>query len=273
MEGNRRVYPCWQGNRWISVLLLCAAALLLVGGLAERQDRLSIVPFTTQTPVPLNEPFDETMVTEELALPMQEWHALQLGVFEEENGAREMADLFVKRGAAGYVWYDGRYRALAAVYPSKEDAQRVRGRLADNASLETYLYSIQLPPLRLRISGMKGQLDILQAAFLHAGDLIDSLYQISTELDQHTLNGAKAVTDLKALAEQMGLVILRLEQRFVPPRPAAVDALLECFGNFTLFSADIDENIGLVELGMRVKYQNLHSLFLLQTVYDTLNHT
>lgn len=274
MEGNRRVYPCQrQKTRMLCVLLLTAAFALLAGGLLQKRDELFITPIPAQTPIPMNESFDETAVSEEVSLPEHRWYALQLGVFTDEKGAREMAELFVKRGAAGYVWYDGKYRALAAIYPSKGDAQSVRERLSSQYSVDTYLYPVELHPLQLRISGMKGQLDILQAAFLHAGDLIASQYQISMELDQQTLSAPNAVSSLKTMAEQMDLVHLRLQQRFVQPRPAVVDALMNVFQNYCTFSNGLAENISLVELGMQVKFQNIHSLFLLQTVYDTLNHT
>lgn len=274
VERHRRVYPAERtGGGWLSILLLLTAAILIAGGFLQKESNLSIVPVPAQTPVPLNEAFDETPVMQEISLPEKIWYALQLGAFDEEKGAREMAEHFVKRGAAGYVWNDGKYRTLAAVYTSREDAQAVRERLSSNHSVETYLYTIPLQPLILRISGMKGQLEILQAAFFHANDLCQSLQRISTELDQQTMNVEEAISALNALADQDETVMLRLEQRFAPPRHFAVEGLIGCLNDYTHFCSTLNEEQSLVEIGMKVKYQTLHTLYLLQSVYNNLNHT
>lgn len=61
----------------------------------------------TATPIPTDEVFDETVESREIALPSSTWYALQLGAFENEKAADELARQFMQRGAAGYVWQDG----------------------------------------------------------------------------------------------------------------------------------------------------------------------
>lgn len=271
MEENRRVYPSYHaGSKWVSALLLMVTVLLLIGGLLQKKSDLSIVPIPAQTPIPLNEAFDESMVTQEITLPESTWYALQLGAFEEEQRAKEMAELFTKRGAAGFVWNDGRFRAIAAVYSSKEDAQNVREKLSNVHSVESHLYPIQLHPLVLRITGMKGQLEILQAAFLHANDLCHSIQRTSMEMDQQIINAAEAIQALRALDDQTQVVQLRLEQRFSQPRHAVVSGLIACFDDFHSFCDERTGEESLVELSVKVKYQSLQSLYLLQNVYSIL---
>ena len=276
MNRQTRVYPAQRtGSGWISILLLATAGLIALSGVIWRDtgNKLAIEPLSSVTPIPLEESFDETPATRELALPSSEWHALQLGAFENEKAAAEMADQYGKRGAAGYVWHDGRYRVLAAVYPLKEDAQRVRDQLQELHEIETYLYQIRLPEIHLRLSGMQGQLDILEAAVVHANDLIAELQQVSIAMDRQEMNAAEALARLRTLNEQISLVHIRLRQRFASPRHGAVDALLTCFEHCSAFCAALNDHLSQVELSTRIKHQTLGSLEDLQNVYDTLSHT
>lgn len=272
---EKRVYPlkrCMASK--ISICLLLLTAAVVISGLwGEKLDSgLEIVPAPTTTPIPLDETFDETMTEAEIELPSSEWYALQLGAFENEASAAEMAQQFAKRGAAGYVWQDGRFRALAAVYPFREDAQQVRQQLETQHGIDTYLYQIELPPVRLKLSGMRGQLDILQAAFLHVNDLIRSLQEISIFIDRRELNADETITGLQELNSQLETVALRLRQRFQTPRHQAVEGLLQILDGFHAFCADLQGQNSSVGLAAKVKYQTFSALHGLRQVYDTLIH-
>ena len=276
MERNRRVYPAQQSrDGWLSYLLLFLSALIILSGLVFREEgsTLSIKLASTPTPIPLEEAFDETPCEKELELPSGNWYALQLGAFESEEAARKLGQEYARRGAAGYVWLDGRYRTLAAVYPLKEDAQAVRSQLSLIHEVDTYLYEISLPALRIRLSGMKGQLEILEAAFLHANDLITSLQAMSVALDRQETNVPEALDSLHALRDQLSIISLRLRQRFASPRHQAVTGLLECFDSFIAFADSFPENENEVMIATRLKQQTLDSLDLLHKVYQTLSNT
>jgi len=276
MERHTRIYPAEKnGKVWLCHLLLLASAIVILSGLIwpTATPDLVITPSATATPIPMNEAFDETMTEMEMTLPASEWYALQLGAFESETAAQEMARQYTRRGAAGYVWHDGRYRALAAVYPSREDAQMVRQQLEQQHQVETYLYQVSLPALQVRISGMQGQLDILQAAFLHGTDLIKQLQQLSLLMDRQEISVAEAVQQMRALGEQMETVVLRLYQRFRAPRHRTVTALCQCFESYAAYSKQLNPSNSSVALAASIKHQALASLNELKQVYDTLLDT
>ena len=131
MKGTK-VYPeNGYANRLICGLLLVTAFAIAVSGLFHNEQAkeflVETVPETT--PNLLNEAFDDTVSETVIELAASNWYSLQTGVFEEEGRAIESAQVFQKRGAAGFVWNEGRFRVLAAVYSLKEDAQRVRQQL------------------------------------------------------------------------------------------------------------------------------------------------
>ncbi len=276
MQGNKRVYPRERPRgKCLSYLLLFLSAVVVLSGLVWRGDgaELDIRPLPTATPIPTDAYFDETQEERELTLPGATWYALQLGAFENEDAAQELAQRFIQRGAAGYVWRDGRYRTLAALYPTREDAQNVREQLSKQHTVDTYLYQIDLPALRVRMKGMKGQLDILEAAFSHAHDLVSSMQAASVAMDRQEMSSQEAVERMDGLKAQVETVSLRLQQRFSLPRHAAVDGLIACFEDYIAFCDTLDGKEAAVTTGMRVKRQNFVSLDLLKRVYDTLSNT
>ncbi len=269
MEGNKRVYPAGgPGGKWINYLLLFLSAVVVLSGLLWRGngDGVELNVAATPTPIPTDAVFDETMESREITLPFRTWYALQMGVFEKEDAAKELAQSYRQRGAAGYIWADSRYRTLGALYTTQEDVQRVRSQLRDSHGIDSYVYEITLPALELRMKGMKGQLDILEAAFLHADDLVSRLQELSVLMDRQEYSGAEAVEAVKSLQAQMQTVALRLGQRFSEPRHAAVQGLMD---NFTAFDPlALDASQSSVALAAELKYQALAALYRLKAVYD-----
>lgn len=275
MQSDKRVYPRQrEPGKWLSYLLLFLSAVVVLSGLAWRGgDGVVIQTAPTATPIPTDVAFDETLEEREITLPGATWYALQLGAFENENAAQELADQFIRRGAAGYVWHDGRYRTLAAVYPSREDAQNVRRQLSELHTVDSYLYQIDLPALHVLMRGMKGQMDILEAAFAHAHDLTLNLNALSMALDRQEVAGDEAREQLAALGGQVETVALRLKQRFSAPRHGTVEGMISCFEDYAAFLTTLSPQDSDVTLAMRVKRQNLSTLKHLKGVYDALSNT
>lgn len=274
MERQRRIYP-GSYSRIASAVMLAAAVLVVISGLfsGERADGFSLSKMPQQTAVPLDEAFDETMTEAIVELPAKNWYALQVGVFESEESARQSSLAFQKRGAAGYLWQDGRYRVLAAAYPEREDAQQVREQLRDQHSIDSYLYAIEFPAVSMRLNGMQGQVDILQAAFAHVNDLALQIQALSVQMDRQELSASETAGQLSALDTQMDLVTLRLEQRFSAPVPSVVQALAECLKDYSQFVEDFSPQESAAALGMKLKYQLFVTLEHIQGVYQLLNHT
>lgn len=264
MEQNRRVYPAERGGRAARYALLLLAVVLLIPGLLGRGQELSVQPVVQETPMP--EAFDETMAQKDITLPEARWYALQVGAFENEEAARALAARFAKRGAAGYVWTDGRCRVLAAAYPSREDAQLVRQQLSQQHQVESYLYEIDFPAIQLHMKGMQGQLDIWEAAFLHGHDLAAQLQNISVAMDRQEMSVQEAADALAALAQQVEGVSLRLKQRFRLPGHEAVSGLIDLFDSYGDFAPTVAEQSASAA-GTLVKKEQLEVLWRLKRIY------
>jgi len=276
VEKRTRVYPSPKpSGNLLSRAVLILTALIVLSGIwsGTRTGHLAIDAVPSQTPVPLDEAFDETMIEAQIELPSSSWFALQLGAFDNEDAAFETAQQYAKRGAAGYVWHDGRYRALAAVYPSRDDAQLVRQQLETQHAVDTYLYPIELSPLKLKIKGMRGQLEILEAAFLHAGDLIAGLQELSITMDRREMNVQEVAERLESLKAQTSLVALRLRQRFTSPRHSTVEALAALFDDYSAFCETLGDHGSAVGMTAAVKHQTFAALHALKQIYDGLSHT
>lgn len=276
MEENKRVYPRDPGTgKWINYLLLFLCATLLLSGFLWRGggDNVELIVAATPTPIPTDTVFDETIESREITLQSQTWYALQLGVFENEESAIQLAEDFQTKGAAGYVWKDSKFRALAALYDSKEDAQTVRTQLSSMRNIETFLFEIKLLPLTLRMRGMKGQLDILEAGFLHGHDLVSSLQGMSIRLDQQETSVPEMLEEVHSLNTQMQNISLRLTQRFTVPRHAAVQGLIDMMDGFGKFCQTLDAGATSVKLATEIKFQALSALYGLKTIYDGLGNT
>ncbi len=274
MEEKTRVYPSGTTQRkWLNYLLLFLSAVLLLSGLLWRNDGdgLQVRLAETPTPIPTDAAFDETVESREMTLPTATWYALQLGAFENQEAAKKIAESFQNRGAAGYVWEDTRFRALAALYPTKEEVEAVRAQLFQKHSIEAYAYQIQLPPLVLRMKGMKGQLDILEAAFLHGSDLVSQLQALSMLMDRQEVSVPEAIAQVQAAGQQVETVALRLEQRFSAPRHQAVQGLIDGLRSYGAFVKTVDEKETSVQLATQVKYQAIAALDALKKVYDGLS--
>lgn len=276
MEKTKRVYPAQtNSNRAFSGLLLALALIIFFTGVSDKQKttRFLLEQLPEQTAIPMNEAFDETPADTLIELPEYSWFALQTGAFENEEAARQSALAFQKRGAAGFLWKDGRFRVLAAVYASQEDARYVRQQLQDQHQIDSYLYKVSFPAVSLRVKGMKGQTDILKAALIHVHELASNLQRLSVEMDRQECNPVESVEQIKALRTQIDIVALRLRQRFLSPVPQTVKALLACFEDFGTFADELTGIESAAALGTKLKYQTFASLWKIQEIYQTLNHT
>lgn len=275
MQTRKRVYPSERKPaKWVSYSLLFLSAVILFSGVAARSGGDAVFEtVATPSPIPLDAAFDETRETREITLNGSVWYALQLGAFETEEAAGQLAEQFQRRGAAGYLWPEERFRVLAAVYPEKEDAQAVRQQLRDQHDVDSYLFEISIPSVSLRMTGMRGQIDILEAAFLHAEELIRQMERISETLDRQEITPAEAAEELNTLREQVELVALRMEQRFLSPRNVAVTGLIGLMRDYAAFAREKTGQESNALLSRQLKYQTIQTIRLLLELTDELRNT
>lgn len=100
----------------------------------------------------------------------------------------------------------------------------------------------------------------MEAAFLHADELIRQVERISETLDRQEITPAEAVTELNTLREQVELVALRMEQRFAAPRNTAVERLIALFQDYAAFAREKTGQESNATLSRQIKYQTLRSI-------------
>lgn len=264
-----------QKHRFVCTILLLVSFGLIVSGLISQrtQEGFGLEVLPTETSIPLDDSFDETLSVSEIELTMGTWYALQVGAFENRESALETARVFQNRGAAGYIWNEGRYRVLASVYPSMEEAQRVREQLKEQHAIDTYVYAIEMPALKLRINGMQGQIDVVQASFLHVSDLAVQLQQLTTEVDRQEKTVAEVQNAIEALETQLRIVAVRIKQRFAQPFPETLEILLDCFESFEEYAACVNEVQSVFEMGISLKKQTFEVLWNIKQIYHSLSTT
>lgn len=217
--------------RMVVLLLLVIGAALLIwpklpaSFFAER--------LTLPTATPLASGFDKTVETRETALPAEIWYAIQTGVFSTKEAAVDKADAYTERGAPGVVVQEGeKWRVFIACYGTEEEAAAVRTRLGENQRVDTYLYSWACPELRLRLTGMAGQLDVVEAGFTLLSSTAAGLRDTAIELDAAQLTAAEVLAAAEEIDNRIMLWESTVHSRFGQKLPALVKGMLQITGNW-----------------------------------------
>ena len=210
-------------------LLLAAALLCISVGLMiwlGRSPRLKAELLQDATPTPVTADYDHTMETREITLAEARWYTIQTGVFSSQEAALEKAEAYTERGAPGTVVQEGsKWRVFIASYGSEEDASAVRQRLGEQQRVETYLHCWTCPELRLRLTGMAGQLDVVEAGFSLMLDSAVRLRDTATLLDAGQLTTAEAAAAAGDIDGQISLWMETARSRFGRQAPALVQQL------------------------------------------------
>lgn len=212
---------------------MALSALVVLAGLASRLtggEELSAAVIATPTPTPLTATFDETVETRQVTCPAETWYCLQTGVFSTLEAAQEKSAAYSDRGAPGYVAQDGdKYRVLLSAYGTQEEAQRVRERLDTQQAVDTYVHEMTRPELPLQLTGMRGQLDVIEAAMALLPTLADQWRDAALMVDQGEMTLEEAQRMAAESLEQCRVMLQVLNERFVSPGarpgPAAGAAL------------------------------------------------
>lgn len=224
---EKRMYKRARGQVLLRRILLGLTVLVAAMGLISRargRDSIIAQPLADPTATPIASAFDETVETREITLGEEVWYTIQTGIFSTREAAEEKAGAYTDRGAPGYVLKDGdKYRVLIACYGQKEDASAVRARLSDQQNVETYLYEWTTPKLSLRLTGMAGQLDVVEAGMTLLTQSAALLRDEAALLDvgEITLTEAKGL--IAQIGEQITLWQETTRQRFSKPYPSLVE--------------------------------------------------
>ena len=265
----KRTYKAPDGGKRIltGVLLFVSCILILMGLLRDGNGGLSFELKVTPTPTAIAKAFDETFVSREISLPARSWYAIQLGAFDSEESARSLADSFVARGAAGYVRKDVRFRGLAALYPTREEAQTVRQQLQSQHQIDSYVYEIAMPEILLNVKGMAGQLDVLEAGMQYLNTTLEKFCEISASMDKQDLPVEQELSRLADIASQAGTIKSVLSQRFSTVNYAVVSDLVTLMGEIGKASSAVAESSskGNVVMGAQMKNHTLKLMTLVES--------
>jgi hypothetical protein len=261
---EKRTYRAPGGGKRImtGVLLFVSCVLILMGLLRDGNGGLSFEMKVTPTPTAIGKVFDETFVTRDISLPARSWYAIQLGAFDSEESARSQAESFVARGAAGYVRKDSRFRVLAALYPTREEAQTVREQLQSQHEIDSYVYEIALPEILLNVKGMAGQLDVLEAGMQYLNTVLEKFCEVSTSMDKQDLPVEQELSRLAEIASQADTLKNVLTQRFASVNTAVVNNLISLMGEVGKSTSAVAEmsTKGNVVMGAQMKHETLKLL-------------
>lgn len=225
---ERRQYRRGRSRQAVVRLLLALTVLVIGSGLYQRWSMhasltVDRVPDPTVTPVPAD--YDESVVARETILPEETWYAIQTGVFTQADAAKARADAYADRGAPGIVAQEGeRYRVFIAAFRDKADAASVREKLNAQQAVETYLYPWVCPAVTLRLSGMAGQLDVVQSGLSMALQAAALLRDYATAYDQGGVTAEDVTSLISGLDSQFALWQDTASRRFDKPYPAVLAA-------------------------------------------------
>lgn len=241
-------------RRWLVMLLLAAVAVILLwkGGHASFISERIGMP----TPTPVTADFDRTVESREVTLPAETWYAIQTGVFSTQEAANQKADAYTERGAPGTVVQEGeKWRVFIACYGTETDASAVRTRLEQNQKVDTYLYAWDCPELRLRLTGMSGQLDAVEAGFTLLTSTAAALRDASTQLDAGQLTTQEAVAAVTAMDGQITLWEDTARSRFGKDVPTLLEGMLTITDNWDARCAALQTAEGATALSAELKAQ------------------
>lgn len=186
-------YKTGHTGRRALLCILMGVAILAVSLRVEKQLGLPLpFSFTLPTKSETGKKNGTDRRSKELSLSGHTLYALQLGAFTQEDAARQLAQEFSSRGAAGYVLCDGgAYRVLAAAYPTRAEAQAVQTRL-NGQNISTYIHPCVQEAISLRAGGEERQVDAVEETLRYLDGLGGKLHILSASLDSRERSAPEA---------------------------------------------------------------------------------
>lgn len=247
-----------QKRRYARRLRIVMVLLLVLGGVVLIWRRIppgfiaDHLPLPSATPITSS--FDRTVETREVTLAEETWYAIQTGVFSTQEAAEQKADAYTQRGAPGVVVQEGeKWRVFIACYGTEEEASAVRARLETNQRVDTYLYAWRCPELRLRLSGMAGQLDAVEAGFTLLISSAAALRDTAISLDAAQLTADEALAAVAAQESQINLWEETVRNRFGRSIPELVEGMLKLTDNGTAACLRLQDTQGATALSAALK--------------------
>lgn len=136
-------------------------------------------------------------------IPAQDWYAIQFGAYSNAESAAQQADLYTARGAAGYTLADDKYRVMAAVYPTREDADTIKARLKEAQGIDAYIYRLTTEEVELSVTAAEAQIQALRTGYAALQSTLEGMGRLSADLDKQVITGAQVLLDAQAMRQQV----------------------------------------------------------------------
>ena len=141
-------------------------------------------------------------VTKEIALDDLSGWAVSMAACDSRQAARLQASAWVGRGAAGCVReLDGAWRVLGALYDTRKEAERIAGRLSEEAGIPAEAIHLEAKGLTLRVTAPAAQIDSLAGADALLRAQLKQLGDVALQLDRGQISpdAARALCALAAV--------------------------------------------------------------------------
>ena len=125
-----------------------------------------------------------------------------------------------------------------------------------------------MPALTLRLTGMVGQLDALQAALSFGLDTVNRLQALALQLDMQEANAEKTLQELALLSAEASAHAERLAQRFPEPRHQTVEDTRLALEACAAFAEAFTQDASAVQTAASVKHETLQMLHRMVLIYE-----
>ena len=256
-----KVYRTHRRRRRFSLLIVVAAAVVLAAGMRTRYDSgraVTAEALTAPTATPVTPLFDETPAERDFTLPSSTWYALQTGLYTDEASALQVAGMLTDRGAPGYILsQNGKFRVLIACYGEQAEADAMRARLSQHQAVETIVYRWTCEPVTLRLSGMAGQLDAVEAGLTLLFQTAPEMRDLAVAADRGEYTADEIQAMLASLLAQLDLWDDTVRSRFAMPHPAIVTESLTLCADVREAVAGVQKASTVTDLSAALKLQSM----------------
>lgn len=116
-------------------------------------------------------------------------YALQVGLYAEEENAKQASQQLVSKGGAGYILKTNEgMRVLIAGYATKEDAENVQQRLSKEQQMETSIYEISTQDVTVAVSADADAISKVETAMSNANKYYSDLLGYAISFDKQQMN-------------------------------------------------------------------------------------
>ena len=111
-------------------------------------------------------------------------YMIQLGAYDNEDGAKTDAASYKLRGAAGYIVLADKYRIIAASYETQDSANSIKDSLKSQDSLDSVVYEYSVPKLEFKITATQSQITAIETVFNYYIQLKNNIGDLAASLDK-----------------------------------------------------------------------------------------